>query len=243
MPCNRSVTPFHHALTGTWSYVVADPSTRQAAVIDPVLDYDWTLRPNRQRSPPTASSSTAARPGSSVRWILETHAHADHLSAAQYLKQQLGGEVAIGQGIRSVQRTFKTIFGLGAGFQPDGSQFDRLLDDDATLPLGAGSIHVIRHARAHQRQRELTSSAMRSSSATRCSCPTAARRAAISRAATLRSCIAPCSGCSRCRRQPACSSATTIRRAAATPVCETTVGEQRARQHAHSRRRRPKQPS
>ena len=90
-----------------------------------------------------AWSSTAARSGLKLRWILETHAHADHLSSAQYLKGELGGDVAIGQGIRSVQRTFKKIFGLGPEFQPDGSQFDRLLDDDTTLPLGAGSIHVI----------------------------------------------------------------------------------------------------
>ena len=78
-----------------------------------------------------------------VRWILETHAHADHLSSAHYLQGLLGGEIAIGQGIRSVQRTFKSLFGLGPEFQPDGSQFDRLLDDDSTLPLGNGSIHVI----------------------------------------------------------------------------------------------------
>jgi glyoxylase-like metal-dependent hydrolase (beta-lactamase superfamily II) len=137
-----TVTPFHHAATGTWSYVVADPSTSAAAIIDPVLDYDW----KSGRTATVAAEHIVAHcrtAGLELRWILETHAHADHLSAAQYLKQQLGGEVAIGQGIRSVQRTFKTIFGLGPEFQPDGNQFDRLLDDDTTLPLGTGSIHVI----------------------------------------------------------------------------------------------------
>ena len=136
------VTPFHHAGTGTWSYVVADPATSEAAIIDPVLDYDW----KSARTATTAADLLVAHcraHGLRVRWILETHAHADHLSSAQYLKGVLGGEVAIGQDIRSVQRTFKNLFGLGPDFQPDGSQFDKLLDDDTTLPLGAGSIHVI----------------------------------------------------------------------------------------------------
>ena len=137
-----TVTPFHHAATGTWSYVVADPATRVAAIIDPVLDYDW----KSARTGTQAVDQLIAHcreQGLTVRWILETHAHADHLSSAQYLKQQLGGEVAIGAGITSVQRTFKTLFGLGPEFVPDGSQFDRLLEDDATLPLGRSSIHVI----------------------------------------------------------------------------------------------------
>jgi glyoxylase-like metal-dependent hydrolase (beta-lactamase superfamily II) len=136
------VTPFHHAATGTWSYVVVDPATRATAVIDPVLDFDW--RSARTGTGAAQRIVDHCRAGAlDVRWILETHAHADHLSAAQYVKQQLGGEIAIGAGIRSVQRTFKRIYGLGPEFQPDGSQFDRLLEDDATLALGSGSIHVI----------------------------------------------------------------------------------------------------
>jgi len=136
------VTSFLHAPTGTWSHVVADPATHAAAVIDPVLDYDW-------RSARTGTGAASAivehcrANGLGLRWILETHAHADHLSAAQYLQQQLGGEIAIGRGILSVQRTFKGIFNLGDDFAADGSQFDRLVDDDETLPLGDLSIHVI----------------------------------------------------------------------------------------------------
>jgi glyoxylase-like metal-dependent hydrolase (beta-lactamase superfamily II) len=136
------VTSFLHAPTSTWSHVVADPATRAAAIIDPVLDYDW-------RSARTGTTSAARMVehcranGLEVRWILETHAHADHLSAAQYLQQQLGGTIAIGRGVLSVQRTFKRIFNLGDEFTPDGSQFDRLVDDDETLPLGELSIHVI----------------------------------------------------------------------------------------------------
>ena len=135
-------TSFHHAGTGTWTYVVADPVSREAAIIDPVLDYDW--KSGRTDTAAADRIVEHARANAlQLRWILETHAHADHLSSAQYLKRVLGGETAIGQGIRSVQRTFKTLFGLGPEFQPDGSQFDRLLDDDATLPLGTGSIHVM----------------------------------------------------------------------------------------------------
>ena len=127
---------------GTWSYVVDDPGHERSAIIDPVLDYDWkAARTATAGADRIVAHCRAQR--LRVRWILETHAHADHLSSAQYLKGVLGGDVAIGQGIRSVQRTFKKIFGLGPEFQPDGSQFDRLLDDDTTLPLGAGSIHVI----------------------------------------------------------------------------------------------------
>ena len=137
-----TVTPFHHAATGTWSYVVSDPATRTAAVIDPVLDYDWkSARTGTQAADQLIAHCRGH--GLDVRWILETHAHADHLSSAQYVKRQLGGEVAIGEGIRSVQRTFKRLFGLGPEFQPDGSQFDCLLADDATLPLGEAKIHVL----------------------------------------------------------------------------------------------------
>jgi len=139
---NPAITAFHHESTGSWTYVVMDPPTRSAAVIDPVLDFDW-----RSGRTDTASADRVVEhcrtTGASVLWILETHAHADHLSAAQHLKQQLGGDIAIGQGVRHVQRTFKAIFGLGPDFQPDGTQFDRLLDDDVTLPLGNASIHVI----------------------------------------------------------------------------------------------------
>lgn len=137
-----AVTPFHDAATGTWSYVIADPAAAECAIVDPVLDYDAKAA----RTATTGADRIVAHcraHGLRVRWILETHAHADHLSAAQYLKAELGGQVAIGAGILSVQRTFKRLYGLGPEFIPDGGQFDRLLDDDTTLPLGTGSIHVI----------------------------------------------------------------------------------------------------
>jgi len=136
------VNAFHHQPTGSWTYVVMDPGTRAAAVIDPVLDYDW-------RSGRTGASSAdqvvahCRAAGANVLWILETHAHADHLSAAQHLRTALGGSVAIGRGVLEVQRTFKRIFGLGAGFAADGSDFDRLLAGDERLPLGQLEIEVI----------------------------------------------------------------------------------------------------
>ena len=92
------VNAFHHQPTGSWTYVVMDPGTRSAAVIDPVLDYDW-------RSGRTGTSSAdqviahCRAAGANVLWILETHAHADHLSAAQHLRTTLGGSIAIGRGV------------------------------------------------------------------------------------------------------------------------------------------------
>jgi glyoxylase-like metal-dependent hydrolase (beta-lactamase superfamily II) len=122
--------------------VVADPATREAAVIDPVLDYDW-----RSARTGTASADEILAhlesTGLSLRWILETHAHADHLSAAPHLKARAGGQIAIGQGIRQVQATFKRLFGLGDEFQADGRQFDRLLADGETVEIGQIAGRVI----------------------------------------------------------------------------------------------------
>ena len=138
----QDVLSFFDSATGSWSYLVVDPHSRQAAVIDPVLDYD-------------APSARTARSGVDrllqavrerhldVAWILETHAHADHLTAAAYLKAQLGAPVAIGTGIRAVQQTFARIFNLGEEFAADGSQFDRLLVDGDSLPLGNLAIRVL----------------------------------------------------------------------------------------------------
>lgn len=130
-----SVAPFHHPASGTWTYVVADPGTRAAAVIDPVLDYDWRSGRTGTRAA-DAVIRHCREAGLEVRWILETHAHADHLSSAPYVQSQLGGVIAIGQGIRKVQSTFKRVFGLGDDFTADGSQFDRLLADGDAVPVG-----------------------------------------------------------------------------------------------------------
>jgi glyoxylase-like metal-dependent hydrolase (beta-lactamase superfamily II) len=134
-PMPPIVTPFFHAPTGTWTYVVEDPQGRQAAVVDPVLDYDWRSARTGTASAQAVLDHLRAR-GLELVWILETHAHADHLSGAAWLQSQAGGKIAIGEGIRAVQATFKRIFGLGEEFVADGGQFDRLLADGEALPLG-----------------------------------------------------------------------------------------------------------
>jgi glyoxylase-like metal-dependent hydrolase (beta-lactamase superfamily II) len=131
------VHPLHHADTGTWSYVVADAETRAAAIIDPVLDFDA-----KSARIATASAQAlldiVAEQGYHVRWLLETHAHADHLSAAHWLKGKLPGAVlAIGAGIREVQHTFAARLDPDGAIATDGSQFDRLFNDDDTFEVGA----------------------------------------------------------------------------------------------------------
>ena len=136
------VRSFFDPATSTLSHVVYDEDGGHAAIIDPVLDYD----------PASARTSTASadrllafvrehRLG--VAWILETHAHADHLSAAAYLKRATGAPVAIGRGITRVQERFKALFGLEPGFRTDGSQFDRLFADGDTFAIGALQARVL----------------------------------------------------------------------------------------------------
>jgi glyoxylase-like metal-dependent hydrolase (beta-lactamase superfamily II) len=136
------VHPFRHESTGTWSYVVADPATNKAAIIDPVLDFD----PKSGRSAATSAEAIAAflrERGLACEWILETHAHADHLSAAPCLQAAVGGKIAIGQGIREVQRAFREILNLEPAFPVDGRQFDRLLADGETIAIGSLDVRVI----------------------------------------------------------------------------------------------------
>jgi len=136
------VHPFRHESTGTWSYVVLDPASRRSAVIDPVLDFD----PKSGRS--SAASAGAIADFTRERdltneWILETHAHADHLSAAPWLQAAIGGKIAIGQGIREVQKAFRDILNLEAAFAVDGRQFDRLLADGESVSIGGLAARAI----------------------------------------------------------------------------------------------------
>ncbi|MCE5233583.1 MAG: MBL fold metallo-hydrolase [Mizugakiibacter sp.] len=135
------IVPFFHADSGTWSYLVADPAGH-AAVVDPVLDYDAAAGRVSTRAA-DAIVERVRTDGLDVQWILETHAHADHLSAAQYLKARVGGQVCIGAGIRRVQSTFAEVFNLGGDFATDGSQFDRLFDDGERFAIGALQAQVI----------------------------------------------------------------------------------------------------
>jgi glyoxylase-like metal-dependent hydrolase (beta-lactamase superfamily II) len=137
------VQPFFDAASNTWSYVVSEPQGHGAAIIDPVLDFD-------ARSGRTGTASAQAlldhvrEHAFDVRWILETHAHADHLSAGHWLKSQFPqATLAIGEGIRTVQAAFGPIFNMGEGFPVDGSQFDHLFADGESFALGAIPAQVI----------------------------------------------------------------------------------------------------
>ena len=137
------VTPFFQASTSTWSYLVRDPASGEAAVIDAPLDFEPVTGEVGHASA-AAILRAADRDGARVRWILETHAHADHLSAAAWLKERTGAPTAIGAGIVQVQETFKQRLGLDGG-EPylDGNAFDRLLQDGDALPLGQLTIQVV----------------------------------------------------------------------------------------------------
>lgn len=134
----------------TFSYVVYDRPGGQAAVVDPVLDFDY--KSGRTRAVGAEQIVQFLRDENlSVDWILETHAHADHLSAAPYIRGQVGGRIAIGEHIRAVQATFKKVFNLEKEFLPDGRQFDHLFADGEAFHIGsleARALHVPGHTPA-----------------------------------------------------------------------------------------------
>ncbi|MEP6721771.1 MAG: MBL fold metallo-hydrolase [Variovorax sp.] len=135
MTTRTTTQGFFDLHTWTVSYVVWDHATERAAVIDPVLDYDF-------KSGHTSTTSVdrllayVRDKGLQVDWILETHAHADHLSGARYVQAQVGGLIAIGENIRTVQATFKKLYNLERSFLPDGSQFDHLFKDGEVFKIG-----------------------------------------------------------------------------------------------------------
>lgn len=130
------VTTFFDAATNTFSYVVKDPASPACAIIDSVLDFDYAAGRIAYAAADRIVSHVQTQ-NLEVVWLLETHVHADHLSAAPYLQKRLGGKVAIGAGIRVVQETFGKIFNEGTEFQRDGSQFDRLIEDGDVFSIGA----------------------------------------------------------------------------------------------------------
>lgn len=150
----RAATPivksFFDEPTNTASYVVHDGATKVAAVIDSVLDYDSASGRTSTKAADAIVSYVDAE-GLSVEWLLETHAHADHLSAAPYLKDRLGGTLAIGREIIHVQNVFGKIFNAGTDFARDGAEFDRLFDDGDRFRIGeveAMALHVPGHTPA-----------------------------------------------------------------------------------------------
>ena len=144
------IESFFDPATFTFSHVLADLSTRQCALIDSVLDYD----PKSGRTSTTSADRLVDRVKAldlQVQWILETHVHADHLYSAPYLKKRLGGQLAIGAHITTVQNVFGKLFNAGAEFARDGSQFDRLLEDGEIFQIGtlqARAMHTPGHTPA-----------------------------------------------------------------------------------------------
>ena len=205
------VNPFRHESTGTWSYVVADRSTQNCAIIDPVLDFD--AKSGRSS---TASADIIAgfvrEQSLTNQWILETHAHADHLSAAPCLQAAVGGQIVIGQGIRDVQRAFRDVLNLEPGFPVDGRQFDRLLADGDEFTIGSLAVRAI--ATPGHTSDSLSyligdavfvgdSIFMPDSGTARCDFP----------GGDAGNSMPPFAGSTSCRARPACSSATTTSRA------------------------------
>jgi len=144
---NPVVKAFFDEATFTITYVVHDPETRRAAIIDSVLDYD----PKSGRTSTDSADAVIAYVGAEnlkVDWHLETHAHADHLSAAPYLKAKLGGRTGIGEHIRTVQGVFKDVFNAEKSFRTDGSQFDHLFADGETFRIGGIEARVM-HTPGH----------------------------------------------------------------------------------------------
>ena len=133
------ITAFFDEATNSVSYLVADPATRAAAIIDPILDFDAASGAIATRSADKILAAAAER-GITIQWVFETHAHADHLSAASVIRERAGAKVAVGAGIAEVQRVFAPLLSVD---DLDARDFDRLLEEGDRLPLGELEIEVI----------------------------------------------------------------------------------------------------
>ena len=132
---SAKIEAFFHEATNTVCYVVSDPATKHAAIVDSCLDFDMAAARTQTTHADQVLAYIAAN-DLTVDWILETHVHADHLSAAPYLRDQIGGKVTIGARIIEVQHTFGDIYNAETGFKRDGSQFDHLFEDGETFMIG-----------------------------------------------------------------------------------------------------------
>ena len=142
-----AVTAFFDEATFTVTYVVKDPASNACAIIDSVLDFDYNPGRTDTRSA-DAVTAYVTEHGLSVEWLLETHAHADHLSAAPYLQERVGGKIAIGAHIKTVQNVFGKVFNAGTEFERDGSQFDVLFNEQDRFEIGGLSAQVL-HTPGH----------------------------------------------------------------------------------------------
>ena len=147
MPDSPRVQAFFDEATNSITYLLHDPSGRGAAVIDSVLDFDYASGRTDTRSADAVIAAIKAQ-NLDLQWILETHVHADHLSAAPYIQEHLGGKIGIGAQITVVQDTFGKVFNEGSRFARDGSQFDRLFAEGDTVMIGQLSGHVL-HTPGH----------------------------------------------------------------------------------------------
>lgn len=147
MTAKPEVTPFFDADTNTISYVVKDPASPACAVIDSVLDFDYAAGRTAHRAANAIVAFIRAH-DLTPTWLIETHVHADHISAAPYIQAQLGGKIGIGDRIVVVQDTFGKVFNEGPAFKRDGSQFDRLFADGDTYAIG-GMTAVAWHTPGH----------------------------------------------------------------------------------------------
>jgi glyoxylase-like metal-dependent hydrolase (beta-lactamase superfamily II) len=141
------VTSFFDEATNTITYVVRDPAGSSCAIIDSVLDFDYASG-RTDTSSADAVIAFVQDKGYRVEWLLETHVHADHLSAAPYLQEKLGGKIGIGHNITIVQDTFGKVFNEGTEFQRDGSQFDQLFSDGDSIHIGQLRVDVL-HTPGH----------------------------------------------------------------------------------------------
>ena len=147
MTAKPEVTPFFDADTNTISYVVKNPASPACAVIDSVLDFDYAAGRTAHRGANAIVAFIRAH-DLTLTWLIETHVHADHISAAPYIQAQLGGKIGIGDRIVVVQDTFGKVFNEGPAFKRDGSQFDRLFADGDTYAIG-GMTAVAWHTPGH----------------------------------------------------------------------------------------------
>jgi glyoxylase-like metal-dependent hydrolase (beta-lactamase superfamily II) len=141
------VTGFFDRDTNTISYVIKDPVSSACAIIDAVMDFDYASGRISTTSADKLIEHITAH-GLKLEWLIETHAHADHLSGAPYIQQRLGGKIGIGEHIRTVQDVFGKVFNEGTEFQRDGSQFDRLFRDGDTYAIGGMTTQVL-HTPGH----------------------------------------------------------------------------------------------